>query len=191
MKSRSRRLWTHPICVIMACLTRIGRMDFTQLRMLVLDVDGVLTDGRIIASGGGDDAKWFHVQDGCAIKLWQRSGGGVAVLSGRNSTDVKRRAHELGIGWVRMGIEDKLSGLKELLRAAEVEERCAAYVGDDLPDAVAMRVCGFSAAPADAVPSVKRIAHYVARRGGGGGAVAEVIEFLLRKQQRWSVPAAK
>jgi len=164
-------------------------MDLTTLRLLILDVDGVLTDGRISASGG-DDVKWFHVQDGLAIKLWQRNGGTVAVLSGRRSADVKRRAEELGIALVRMGIEDKVSGLADLLRAAEASESVAAYVGDDLPDLAAMRRCGFAVAVANAVPSVKRIAHLVTRRRGGDGAVAETIEFLLRKQRRWKVPAA-
>jgi len=164
-------------------------MDFTAIRLLILDVDGVLTDGRVTASRGGEDAKAFHVQDGCAIKVWQRSRGLVAILSGRESSDVKRRAEELGIAWVRMGMEDKLIGFEEILRSAEVAAEASAFVGDDLPDLGSMRRCGFPVAVANAVPTIKRVAEYVTRRRGGEGAVAETIELILRKQRRWNVDA--
>jgi len=161
-------------------------MDLTAIRLLVLDVDGVLTDGRITASAGGDDAKSFHVQDGYAIKLWQKSGGNVAILSGRRSGDVQRRADELGIALVRMGMDDKLVGLNELLERASTSGAQTACMGDDLPDLAAMRVCGFPIAPANASPTIKRVARFVTRRRGGEGAVAEAIELILRKQRRWS-----
>lgn len=160
-------------------------MDLSAITLLVLDVDGVLTDGRISASRDGGDAKWFHVQDGCAIKLWQKSGGRVAILTGRESSEVKRRADELGIQFLRMGVEDKATGLRELLARAQVGANQAAYIGDDLPDAPAMTLCAFAVAPQNAVPDVKRIAQYVTRRRGGDGAVAETIELILRKQKRW------
>lgn len=164
-------------------------MEFTTIRLLVLDVDGVLTDGRITSSAGGDDAKWFHVQDGCAIKLWQKSGGNVAILSGRRSGDVQRRADELGITLVKMGMDDKLAGLRELHETAGSDRSETAYMGDDLPDLAAMRVCGFPMAPGNAVPAIKRVARFVTRRRGGEGAVAEAIELILRKQRRWSAGA--
>lgn len=165
-------------------------MDLTAIRLLVLDVDGVLTDGRITASAGGDDAKSFHVQDGCAIKLWQERGGRVAILSGRKSGDVQRRADELGITLVRTGVEDKLAEWKSLLETAGVRGEQAAYMGDDLPDLEPMRACGFPIAPSNGVPAIKRVARFVTRRRGGEGAVAEAIELILRKQRRWSAGAA-
>lgn len=165
-------------------------MNFTAIRLLILDVDGVLTDGRVTASRGGEDAKAFHVQDGCAIKVWQQHAGLVAVLSGRESSEVKRRAEELGIAWLRMGIDDKLLGFEELLQSAEVPASAVAYVGDDLPDLGPMRRSAWPVAVANAVPTVKRAAQYVTRRRGGEGAVAETIELLLRKQRRWSAQGA-
>jgi 3-deoxy-D-manno-octulosonate 8-phosphate phosphatase (KDO 8-P phosphatase) len=161
-------------------------MDLSTIRLLVLDVDGVLTDGRITAAAGGDDAKSFHAQDGCAIKMWQKSGGLVAILSGRKSGDVQRRADELGITLVRMGMDNKLAGLKALLEAAGVSSTETAYMGDDLPDLEAMRTCGLPLAPNNSVPTIKRIARFVTRRRGGEGAVAEAIELILRKQRLWN-----
>jgi len=160
-------------------------MNLTEIRLLVLDVDGVLTDGRIGGASGGE-AKRFHVHDGYAILQWRRAGGVVALLSGRNSDETANRAKELGIEWVRLGVADKARGLEEILTEADVPASVAAYVGDDGPDLPAMERCGFAVAVADASPAVKKMAHYVTRRGGGRGAAAEVIEMILRKQKRWS-----
>ena len=160
--------------------------NFNSIKLLILDVDGVLTDGRLTTTVDGEAGKTFHVHDGCAIKLWLRSGHKAAILSGRESVEVARRAEELGIEWVWMGIKDKLEAYEEILAAAECSDSEVAYFGDDLPDLPPMSRCAFPVAVANAVPTVKRAAQYVSRRNGGGGAVAELIELLLRLQGLWS-----
>jgi 3-deoxy-D-manno-octulosonate 8-phosphate phosphatase (KDO 8-P phosphatase) len=157
-----------------------------KIKLLILDVDGVLTNGRLTTTVDGEAGKTFHVHDGCAIKLWLRSGHRAAILSGRESAEVARRADELGIEWVHMGISDKIAAYEKILEEAGCEDSEVAYFGDDLPDVPPMLRCGFAAAVANAVPSVKRAARYVARRGGGSGAVAELVELLLRRQGLWS-----
>ena len=161
-------------------------MDLTLIELLILDVDGVLTDGRVVTAPEGDGAKAFYVQDGCAIKLWQRCGGRVAILSGRGGEAVKRRAAELGIATVHTGVANKLAAYESILAAGGLTDSAVGYLGDDLPDLEPMARVGFPVAVANAHPAVKRAALYITRRGGGCGAVAEVVEFLLRKQKRWS-----
>jgi len=153
---------------------------------LILDVDGVLTDGRISASEDEESVRWFHVHDGCAIKHWKRRGGLTAILSARSGRDVARRAAELGIDWVKQGVTDKLAGYDAILSSASCDDAAVVYLGDDLPDLGPMSRCAWPVAVGDAVPTVKRRAQYVTRRAGGCGAVAEVIELILRKQNRWS-----
>ena len=161
-------------------------MDPMRIKLLILDVDGVLTDGRLTAGGDGEWAKGFHVQDGCAIKLWQRCGGRVALLSGRSEAVIKKRAKELDIEFVRTGEADKTSAYGDIVAEVGCGDEAVAYVGDDLPDVGPMSRAGFPVAVANAHPAVKRVSMYVTRRSGGDGAAAEVIEFLLRKQKRWS-----
>ena len=161
-------------------------MDLTSIGLLILDVDGVLTNGRIVTGPDGEGVKEFHVQDGCAVKLWQRCGGLVAILSGRGGEAVVRRAAELGIELVHTGVTDKLATYESILVSAGRRDEAVGYVGDDIPDLAPMARAHFSVAVADAVPAVKRAADYVTRRAGGRGAVAEVVELLLRKQKRWS-----
>ena len=161
-------------------------MNVARIELLILDVDGVLTDGRLIMGSYGEPAKAFHAQDGCAIKLWQQCGGKAAILSGRPSEAVGRRAAELGIEHVRTGVTDKLSAYVEIVSALGCTDTVVAYVGDDLPDISPMRRCGLPIAVANAVPAIKQVSQYVTRRRGGEGAVAEVVEILLRKQARWS-----
>jgi 3-deoxy-D-manno-octulosonate 8-phosphate phosphatase (KDO 8-P phosphatase) len=161
-------------------------MNAARIELLILDVDGVLTDGRLIMASDGEPAKPFHAQDGCAIKLWQHCGGKAAILSGRPSAAAARRAAELGIEHIRTGAPDKLSAYIEILSSLGLGDSVVAYVGDDLPDVGPMRRCGLPIAVANAVPAVKQVSQYVTRRRGGEGAVAEVVELLLRKQKRWS-----
>ncbi len=156
------------------------------IELLILDVDGVLTDGRISAAIDGESGATFYAQDGCAIKLWQRCGGKVAILSGRANEAVARRAAELGIDWVQTGVADKLASYEAALALAGCRDPATAYIGDDLPDIGPMARCGFPVAVLNAVPAVKRVALYITRRRGGEGAVAEVVELLLRKRNRWS-----
>jgi len=167
-------------------------MDFAAIKLLILDVDGVLTDGRVTptatptATGGGDVGKRFHVRDGCAVKLWRKTGGRVAILSGRTSVEVTNRAAELGIEIVRMGESQKMAAFEKICREASCAESEVAYIGDDLPDLGPMTRCAVAIAVGDAAADVKRVARYVTSRRGGDGAVAEAVEWILRKQRRWS-----
>lgn len=163
-------------------------MDISSIKLIVLDVDGVLTDGGLFIGEGGEELKRFSVQDGCAIKLWQRSGGEVAVLSGRASSALDTRLRELGIKHARTGSPSKRDDLEKLFEAADAGASQSAFVGDDLPDIAPMRMCALPVAVANAVPEVKRTAQLITRRCGGAGAVAELIEYLLRKQHKWHRP---
>jgi 3-deoxy-D-manno-octulosonate 8-phosphate phosphatase (KDO 8-P phosphatase) len=167
-------------------------MGENVIELLILDVDGVLTNGSVLMTGNGDSAgttvtlaKAFYVQDGYALKLWQRCGGRVALLSGWAEAAVARRAAELGIEHVHTGIADKLGGYDAILASVGCRDAAVAYVGDDLPDLGPMARCGFPIAVANAAPAVKRAAVYVTRRRGGDGAVAEAVEWLLRSSRRW------
>lgn len=161
-------------------------MDPRNIQTIVLDVDGVLTDGRITPGERGDLGKRFSVRDGFAIKQWMRSGGQIAILSGRRSPEVTRRAAELGIELVRQDAQDKGEALRELLRELNASADRVAYVGDDGPDLPAAEQCGLAVTVADGAPAVKKRAHLVTRQRGGEGAVAELIEWLMRKQGRWT-----
>jgi 3-deoxy-D-manno-octulosonate 8-phosphate phosphatase (KDO 8-P phosphatase) len=155
------------------------------VELLVMDVDGVLTDGRIVYSDRGEELKAFHVRDGSGIKLWLRQGKRAALLTGRKSPIVERRAAELGISAVIQGADDKLPAFEALLRDQGVTAAQTAYVGDDLPDVPALLRSGLAAAVADACAEARAAAHYVAQAPGGQGAVREVIELVLRHQGRW------
>lgn len=158
-------------------------MEPTGVKLLILDVDGVLTDGRISPSGDDESGRRFHVHDGCAIKLWKQRGGKIAILSGREGRDVARRAAELGIDWIKLGVADKIAGYEAIVASADCVDAAVAFVGDDLPDLGPMSRCAWPVAVADAVPAVKKAAQYVTRRAGGCGAVAEVIEWIIRAQK--------
>jgi 3-deoxy-D-manno-octulosonate 8-phosphate phosphatase (KDO 8-P phosphatase) len=155
------------------------------IRLLVLDVDGVLTDGRITYTGEGVEIKAFHVRDGSALKYWEKAGHQVAIISGRSSKAVDVRAAELGIKMVFQGIGDKRVALDRVLTATGMPAGAACAVGDDIPDLPVLRACGMAVAPADACPEVRAAAHYVTRALGGRGAVREVLELLLRAQGQW------
>ncbi len=160
--------------------------DFHRIRLLILDVDGVLTDGRLAFTAEGGPGVGFHAHDGAAIKTWRRCGLTAAILSGRRNEAVTRRAAELGIEIVNMGLSRKLEGYEAICRSMGAGDDEVAYVGDDAPDLEAMGRAGFAVATGDASPDVKRAAAYVTRRRGGCGAVAEAIEYVLRKQDRWT-----
>jgi 3-deoxy-D-manno-octulosonate 8-phosphate phosphatase (KDO 8-P phosphatase) len=155
------------------------------ISLLILDVDGVLTDGRLAPGSDGDTTKSFSSLDGFAMKYWKQLGRKIAFLSGRKSLLVDRRGAELGVDHVITGQEDKVSSYHELVSRCGVSERDVAYVGDDLPDIPVMDRCGVPLAVANAAPEVKRAALYVSRRSGGYGAVAELIEWLLRLDGAW------
>ncbi len=159
-------------------------MNLGEIRLLVLDCDGVLTPGDVVYNDDQGRIMSFNIQDGHAIKRWIGAGHRVAILSGRRSMIVDRRAAELGIAVVRQGIGDKAAGLSTLLEELSVSADECCYAGDDLPDVPAVQACGFGVAVGNAAPGLKRVADYVTRRRGGAGAVAEVIELLLRRQKR-------
>ena len=161
------------------------QVDFNKIRLLVLDVDGVLTDGGLILHGDGTESKRFDVQDGHRIKMWQRTGRHCALLSGRYADVTQLRAGQLGIRWVLQDCKDKLPAFENLLRQAGLEAAQAAYMGDDLPDLPVMRRAGFAAAPANGAEAVRQAADYVTSRHGGGGAVGEVIEVILKATGQW------
>ncbi len=153
--------------------------------MLVLDVDGVLTDGRLPFDAQGSVAKTFYVQDGAALACWRQAGGALALISGRRSEATTRRAEELGAASVEQGVADKIAAFRNLCERQAVDPRACCFVGDDWPDLGPMNACGYPIAVANAIPAVKRAAAYVTRRAGGGGAVAEVVEHLMRRLGRW------
>jgi 3-deoxy-D-manno-octulosonate 8-phosphate phosphatase (KDO 8-P phosphatase) len=155
------------------------------IKMLALDVDGVLTDGTILVDSSGRETKSFSIIDGHGIKMWKRAGLKIAFLSGRASAATKYQARELAVDFCLNGQRDKLKGLKELIKMSKTPAPQIAYVGDDLPDLPVIREVGFAAAVANAVDEIKRVADYVARRKGGQGAVREIIEYILKKTGRW------
>jgi 3-deoxy-D-manno-octulosonate 8-phosphate phosphatase (KDO 8-P phosphatase) len=167
-------------------MSRQGRqVNLAVIELLALDVDGVLTDGGLIVHADGSESKRFHTLDGHGIRMWQRAGGQVALLSGRTSAPVERRAAELGIAHVLQDCHVKWPALEQLLNKIGLKAENAAYVGDDLPDLPAMRRVGLGVAVANAVEEVKAQADYVTSRPGGHGAVREVIEHILKNSGRW------
>jgi 3-deoxy-D-manno-octulosonate 8-phosphate phosphatase (KDO 8-P phosphatase) len=155
------------------------------IKLLVLDVDGVLTDGIIAIDDRGVEMKRFFVRDGSALTLWRNAGHRAAILSGRWAPAVERRAAELGLAPVIQGAKDKGARLAELLEQLGLEPRHVCMVGDDLPDLPALRLAGLTACPADAVPEVRARCDLVSNRPGGRGAVRGVVESILRAQGRW------
>jgi 3-deoxy-D-manno-octulosonate 8-phosphate phosphatase (KDO 8-P phosphatase) len=150
-----------------------------------VDVDGVLTDGRLYYGPRGEEWKVFHVRDGLALRAAQLAGLQVAVLSGRTSVAVSRRMAELGIKEVHQGVADKAVFLPALLNRLGVSADRAAYMGDDLPDLPLLTCVGLALAPADAAAQVLSAAHWVAQNPGGSGAVREAVEAILRVRRAW------
>ena len=162
----------------------------SRLRLMVFDVDGVFTDGRLYLSGAGEEMKSFHTLDGLGVKLLRDSGVEVALLTARVSAVVSRRAAERGIQQVRQGVEDKLAGFEDLLANCQVEAAAAGYMGDDLPDLPVLARCGFAASVPNAAEAVRSRVHYTTERAGGRGAVRELCEFVMRAQGTWEAALA-
>lgn len=155
------------------------------IELLLVDVDGVLTDGVIALDDHGVETKHFHVRDGSALSLWRKCGKRAAILSGRWAPAVDRRAAELGIAPVIQGAADKGPPFRALIRELGLDARQVCYVGDDLPDLPVLRAVGLAACPADAAEEVRAAAHFVATAPGGKGAVREVVETVLKLQGGW------
>ncbi len=163
------------------------------VRLLVTDVDGVLTDGVLVYSPKGDTAKRFHVRDGLAVRLLLDAGIAVAVLTGRSSETVAVRFRELGVPdeLVRQGSADKAADLDELEALLGLGDDSVAVVGDDLPDLPMLTRAVFAACPADAAPEVAAVCHLVCGTSGGQGVIREVAELVLKAQGRWDAAVAR
>lgn len=158
----------------------------SRVKLLLMDCDGVLTDGRLWLLRDGDEQKSFNVRDGLGLELWHRAGLKSGIISGRSSSFVERRVRELNMEFVRQGAKNKIQDFEELLALADVEESEVAFVGDDLNDIPLMRRSEFAVAVRDAAEETRSAAHYVTRAAGGSGAIREVIEVILRAQGRWA-----
>jgi 3-deoxy-D-manno-octulosonate 8-phosphate phosphatase (KDO 8-P phosphatase) len=161
-----------------------------KIRVLLMDVDGVLTDGRIWLlsrrDGSASEIKGFSAYDGAGLKLARAAGLRTGVITGRESSAVAQRARECEIEFVYQHRTTKLGALEEILQTTGASASEVAYVGDDLPDIPVLERVGLAAAVANAVPEVKRAAHFVTSRSGGEGAVREVIELIVKAQGKWA-----
>ena len=166
-------------------MKKSGNIDFEGINWLVLDVDGVLTDGTIILRGDGTESKVFNLHDGHGIKLWMRAGGNVTLISGRASMATQCRAEQLNIKHVFQDCHKKLPVLKEFLDRMQIDPGSVAYVGDDLLDIPGVRHAGFGVAVANAVQELKDQADYITTCRGGDGAVREVVEYILKRAGKW------
>lgn len=153
-----------------------------QVQLLLLDVDGVLTDGAIVYVSGGGEAKSFNTQDGLGIRLLQDSGVAVGIITARSSEAVERRARDLQLAHVLQGQQDKLTAYESILKATGLRPPQTAYMGDDLMDLPLLNRVGFAAAPANAVAEIRQRVHYTTERAGGRGAVREVCDLILEAQ---------
>ncbi len=157
-----------------------------SIRLLLLDVDGVLTDGSLYIDDDGRELKRFHVRDGLAVKLWKEAGGQVGIVSGRRTPAVDHRAAELGIEPVWQGVSDKAELIGRILEELRLSPAQLAYIGDDLPDLGAIQLAGLGITVADAPVEVRTAADYVTVAVGGQAAVREVVELILTAQGRWA-----
>jgi YrbI family 3-deoxy-D-manno-octulosonate 8-phosphate phosphatase len=156
-----------------------------KIQLLLLDCDGVLTDGGVTWSEDGIEHKTFNIRDGLGIKLWQQAGFQVGIVTGRSSHVVQWRSNELGVNFVRQGIRDKVKAVSELLALCHLGWDSLAYIGDDLPDLSVIQRAGFGVAVADACQEVKEVSDFTTQLPGGKGAVRETVEVLLRSRGCW------
>jgi 3-deoxy-D-manno-octulosonate 8-phosphate phosphatase (KDO 8-P phosphatase) len=157
----------------------------SRIRLLLFDVDGVLTTGEVVMHADGSESKGFHIRDGAAIVWAQRAGLTVGLLSARSSGATAHRAAQLAVRIVAQGVKSKITAYEQIIRDARVEDADVAYMGDDLLDLQVLARVGLSAAPADAAAEVRERVDWVSTADGGRGAVRELVELVLRAQQRW------
>lgn len=162
-----------------------------KIRLLILDCDGVLTDGRIMLLPDGDETKAFDVRDGHAMVMARRAGIPIAIISGRSSSAVRSRADELGVTHLFEMAWGKIEPYEKVLAEEALTDLEVCYVGDDVVDIPLLRRAGLAVAVADAVDEAKQFAHFVTSRPGGRGAVREVIELLLKAQGKWDDALAR
>jgi 3-deoxy-D-manno-octulosonate 8-phosphate phosphatase (KDO 8-P phosphatase) len=166
-----------------------------KIRLLLMDVDGVLTDGQImllsLPDGEVHEMKVFSAYDGAGLKLARLAGLRTGLITGRDSAATSRRARELDMEFVYQGVAEKLAAYRRILRSAHLDDSEVAYVGDDLPDLSILTRVGLAVAVANAVPEVKSRAHYVTQTSGGAGAMREVVELILKAQGKWAALSKK
>ena len=155
------------------------------IKLLLMDCDGVLTDGRLWLTADGDEQKAFHARDGQGISLLHQAGLQTGIITGRTSAAVERRAKDLKMLYIRQYAKDKVKALEEILAEAGVAANECGYIGDDVGDIPVMNRVGFAVAVADAVAETKQAAHYITALKGGQGAVREVCDLVLKAQGRW------
>jgi 3-deoxy-D-manno-octulosonate 8-phosphate phosphatase (KDO 8-P phosphatase) len=161
------------------------------IKLLLFDVDGVLTDGIVVMHADGSESKGFHIKDGAAIVWAQRAGLPVGLLSSRSSGATAQRAAQLAVRIVQQGVASKATAFDQILRDTNLTEEAVSYMGDDLLDLPVLTRCGLAAAPADAAEEVRAAAHWVSAAAGGRGAARELIEVVLRAQGRWAAVVAE
>lgn len=159
--------------------------------MVLTDVDGVLTDGRLLIDNQGIESKQFHIRDGQGIRMWQQSGGQFGIVTGRSSQVVKLRAAELDIEILRQGVDDKWLVVRSICNELGFKPAEVCYVGDDLPDMKTIEEVGLGVAVADAAEEVRQAADYTTSVAGGHGAMREVIELLMKNTNRWDAAVRK
>ncbi len=166
-------------------------INLQQIKIVGFDVDGVLTDGRIIHHANGDEAKNFHSRDGLGIKILIQAGLEVVLITARKSAIVQRRADELGIGELHQNALDKWPIFEDILKRRGLGLHEAAFAGDDLIDLPIMRRVALAMAPSDASPEVLSLAHFVSSAKGGHGAARQMVEYILKGQGRWAEVVAR
>ena len=162
-----------------------------RVQLLLLDVDGVLSDGGVTWNNEGIESKTFHIRDGLGLRAWQKAGGRTGIITGRSSHVVQLRAGELGVGIVRQGVDDKLAAAEGVIRECGLSWEQTAFIGDDLPDLPCVMRCGVGVAVADACDDLTRAAAIVTKLPGGRGAVREVIERMLKARGGWDAVVAR
>lgn len=156
-----------------------------DIQLLALDVDGVLTDGKLIYGSDGQELKAFNSLDGLGLTAFRQTGGKLAIITGRQSALVEKRAKELRVDCLSMACKNKTQALKDICERLQIPLEAVAYMGDDLNDLGPLQLAGLALAPANACDDVKLLAHYVTQRPGGHGAVREVVEYILKRENKW------
>lgn len=157
----------------------------SEIKMILSDVDGVMTNGKIIYDENGIETKTFHARDGFGIRLWIKSGGLFGIVTGRSSKVVKMRADELGAHVLRQGIKDKAETVRQISKSFDVPLSEIAFIGDDYPDLPALKIVGFPAATADAAEEIRETSLWVSDFSGGEGAVRQLVETILKAKKQW------
>jgi 3-deoxy-D-manno-octulosonate 8-phosphate phosphatase (KDO 8-P phosphatase) len=160
-------------------------LDLSQIKAFIFDVDGVLTDGSLLALESGEQVRSFNIKDGYAIRHAIGRGYKIAIISGRQEEGVRRRLLSLDITDIFLGVPDKMIVFEDYLAKYNLDPAQVAYMGDDVPDLAVMQRCGVAACPEDAVPDVIWVANYISSKPGGRGAVRELIEAVLKLQGKW------